>query len=100
YPLLRGTFLRCVPTGVAVLDPAPFVAARFADWLQRHPEFNPGTGSGRLRVLCSGEAARFAKNASRYLGAEPPPIEHVSEHNGRLAFSSDDSEPAGQFVRK
>jgi glutamate racemase len=100
YPLLRGTFLRCVPAGVAVLDPAPFVAGRFADWLQRHPEFNPGAGLGRLRVLCSGEIARFAKNAARYLGAEPPPIEHVSEHNGRLAFSSDDSEPTGQFVRK
>ncbi len=98
YPLLREAFARCVPPGVAVLDPAPFVAKRFAEWLARHPEFQ-GTGSGGLRVLCSGDAARFGKNAARFLGTCPPPIEHVSERGSRLAITPESSEPAGQFVR-
>lgn len=98
YPLLRETFTRCVPAGVRVLDPAPFVAQRFADWLARHPEFAPAAG-GKLRVLSSGDTARFARHAVRFLGMEPPPIEHVAEYRGRLTFAPEDHEPSGQFVR-
>jgi glutamate racemase len=98
YPLLREVFEKCVAPGVRVLDPAPFVAARFADWLARHPEFSAG-GSGSLRLLSSGDANHVGENIGRYLQAEPPHIEHVSECNGRLAFMPNGSEPTGQFVR-
>jgi glutamate racemase len=98
YPLLRDTFVKCVNGNVQVLDPAAFVAQRFADWLARHPEFKPATGS-RLRVLSSGDTARFARHAGRFLGEEPPPVEHVAEYRGRLTFAPEDDEPSGQFVR-
>src|SRR5262249_39635437 len=49
YPLLRPAFLACVSDDIAVLNPASFVAERFADWLKRHPEFSPG-GTGRMRI--------------------------------------------------
>ncbi len=98
YPLLREMFVRCASSPLTVLDPAPFVAARFAAWLEKHREFR-SAGSGKLRVLCSGDTARFSKNVPRFLGSEPPEIEHVAEHHGRLAFTPDGSEPSGQFVR-
>lgn len=98
YPLLRGVFKKCVAPDVKVLDPAPFVAKRFADWLQRHPEFH-ATGSGLLRVLSSGDTNHIGENIERYLQSKPPRIEHVSERNGRLAFMPNGSEPTGQFVR-
>jgi len=101
YPLLRPIFEAEVKTGVEVIDPAPFVAARFADWLTRHPEFKPGCAKegGELRVLSSGDTVRFAQHAERFLGEAPPPVEHVAEEHGRLAFSPEDIEPMGQFVR-
>jgi glutamate racemase len=98
YPLLARAFAEVAPRDVAVLDPAPFVAERFVDWLARHPEFAT-TGSGSLRVLCSGDGAKFAAHAERFLGEKPPPIEHVAESHGRLAFCPEHCEPLGQVVR-
>jgi glutamate racemase len=98
YPLLWRAFEESVPAGVCVLNPAAFVAARFADWLTRHPEFAPGT-SGRLRVLSSGDTSRFARHAERFLGEAPPRIEHVAEFRGRLTLAPEGNEPSGQFVR-
>jgi hypothetical protein len=69
------------------------------DWLERHPDFRDAANASRLRVLSSGDTVRFARNAARFLGAEPPPIEFVAERAGRLVFSREDSEPDGQFVR-
>jgi len=99
YPLLRETFEKCAPPGVRVLDPAPFVASRFADWLTRHPQFqSPGTGG--MRILSSGNTAFFSENAARFLGEQPPFIEHVAEHRGRLDFMPEGGEPTGQIVRR
>ncbi len=98
YPLLRAMFQECLPHDIHLLDPAPYVAQRLRDWFERHPEFQ-SQGTGRLRVLSSGDTARFARNARRFLGAEPPFIEHVSEIGGRLVFSPEGAEPTGQFVR-
>ncbi|MFZ4764921.1 MAG: glutamate racemase [Roseimicrobium sp.] len=99
YPLLRRVFEQCLPSGVQLLDPAPFVAERLVDWLQRHAEFHALQGAGQLRVLSSGDTVRFAKNAARFLGAQPPTVEYVAERGGRLVFSPEDNEPVGQFVR-
>jgi glutamate racemase len=102
YPLLRPIFEAAVRPGVEVIDPAPFVARRFVDWLARHPEFSPDAAkaAGILRVLSSGDTARFAENAERFLGEVPPTVEHVAEEHGRLAFSPEGAEPVGQFVRE
>lgn len=99
YPLLRKVFEQVLPPEVRLLDPAPFVADRLVDWLQRHPEFRNREPLGKLRVLSSGDTSRFARNAARFLGAEPPSIEHVAERGGRLLFVPEGSEPVGQFVR-
>jgi glutamate racemase len=99
YPLLRKVFEQVLDGKVRLLDPAPFVADRLVDWLQRHPEFRSENPTGNLRVLSSGDTSRFARNAARFLGTEPPPIEHVAEHAGRLVFRQEGSEPLGQFVR-
>jgi glutamate racemase len=99
YPLLMRAFAQCVSPGVTILNPAPEVARRFAEWLDRHPEFAPAA-SGKLRVLSSGDVARFASHAERFLGEKPPAIEHVAEQNGRLAIATQDLEPVGQVVRK
>ena len=99
YPLLRRVFEQMLEPGVQLLDPAPFVAERLVDWLERHPDFCDPACAGRLRVLSSGDTMRFARNAARFLGSEPPTIEYVAERAGRLVFSREDSEPDGQFVR-
>jgi len=98
YPLLAQVFAEVVADDVVALNPAPFVAERFVDWLTRHPGFAQ-PGSGRLRVLCSGDGAKFAAHAERFLGEKPPAIEHVAEVHGRLSFCPEDSEPLGQVVR-
>lgn len=99
YPLLMDAFMEAVPPGVDVLNPAPFVASRFADWLGRHPEF-PVRRSGRLRIISSGDSARFTRHASRFLGEVPPHVEHVTEVGGRLTLAPEGIEPAGQFMRE
>ncbi|MCE9610454.1 MAG: glutamate racemase [Chthoniobacter sp.] len=99
YPLLERAFREVVPAGVAVLNPAPEVARRFAIWRAHHPALAPA-GSGRLRVLSSGDIARFARHGARFLGEELPPVEHIAEQQGRLALCPDEAEPPGQIVRE
>ena len=98
YPLLERAFLREVPPGVTVLNPAPQVAERFRTWCERHPGFAPA-GAGRLRVLSTGDATRFAAHGTRFLGEPLPPVEHVAERAGRLALCAEGGEPIGQVVR-
>ena len=98
FPLLERAFRALAPAEVAILNPAPQVAARFAEWRERHPGFAP-TGAGRLRILSSGDSARFAASAARFLGETPPPIEHIAERGGRLAPCAEGSDPIGQVVR-
>lgn len=99
YPLLRKVFEKQLSEEVNLLDPAPFVAARFAEWLHRHPEFDEKDGTGKLRVLSSGDTQQFAMHAERFLGERPSVVEYVAEQAGRLEFSSEDAEPVGQFLR-
>jgi glutamate racemase len=99
YPLLRTVFEKALPAGVTLVDPAAYVAQRLSEWLRSHPEFRHTTASGQLRILSSGDTARFAQNAKKFLGAEPPKIEHVAEQNGRLVFITEGQEPTGQFIR-
>ncbi len=98
YPLLMAAFLSAVPDGVRVLDPSPAVADALARWFARHPEFTEG-GSGKLRVLSTGDTRAFARHGQRFLGEVLPTIEHVAESGGRLAHRSGPSTPVGQVVR-
>ncbi|MDP2305644.1 MAG: glutamate racemase [Pseudomonadota bacterium] len=108
YPLLRPAFLAALPPGVALLDPAPFVAARLADWLERHPEvLEPGgsiptiprASAGSLRILCTGEPANFRAHGELFLGEPLPIVAHVAEEGGRLAHKDRVEVRLGQVVR-
>jgi glutamate racemase len=98
YPLLERAFQELTPASVQVLNPAPEVAQRFRAWRERHPGFAPA-GKGTLRVLSSGDSARFGTHGARFLGEPLPAVEHVSEQNGRLALCPEGLEPVGQVVR-
>jgi glutamate racemase len=97
YPLLLPAFEAA--TRARVLDPAPFVASRLADWLARHPGFDDGTGAGALRVLCTGDPDVFAKHGRRFFGEELPRAGHVAEEGGRLRHRESVSVVVGQVLR-
>lgn len=99
YPLLERAFDELTPPAVRVLNPAAQVAERFRAWRERHPGL-ASIGTGRLRVLCSGDVVRFATHGQRFLGEPLPPVEHVAVQNGGLALCPEGSEPIGQVVRK
>lgn len=98
YPFLRTAFEAALPPGVRVLDPAPYVAERLADWLARHPGWDE-EGEGVLRVLCTGDPAAFRGPGERFLGAALPSVQHVAEEAGRLAHRDRPVVPVGQVVR-
>ena len=97
YPLLRRAFEAVLSPEVALLDPAPFVAARLVDWLERHPGFAEA-GSGAIRTLSTGDPERFASLGARFLGEPLPVVEHLLEQGGRLVRGPRQV-PAGQVVR-
>jgi glutamate racemase len=96
YPLLLPAF--AAATGARVLDPAPYVADRLADWLDRHPGFD-APGEGALRVLCSGDPAVFRAHGQRFLGEPLPEVGHVAEEGGRLAHRDRVHRVTGQVLR-
>jgi glutamate racemase len=98
YPLLEAAFRAALPCSVALLDPAPHVADRLVDWLARHPGFDEG-GRGRLRTLCTGASAGFARHGARFLGEALPTVETIAEVRGRLAHVDGARAPEGQVVR-
>lgn len=85
-------------TTAQIVDPAPFVAERLADWLDRHPEFDD-PGYGRRRFLCTGRPDDFRRRGERFLGAPLAPVEHVAEEGGRLVHRERVVVPEGQVLR-
>ena len=98
YPLMADVLAEIAPAGMRILDPGPYTAERLADWLVRHPGFDD-EGSGRLRVLCTGDPTAFAGHGARFLGETLPAVEPVAEIDGRLAHRHPDEAPRGQVVR-
>lgn len=98
YPLLAPAIGRVVRKGVRVIDPSQTVALRLADWVERHPEFEPGRG-GTLRVLCSGDTVSFAEHGARFLGRPLPTVEPVAEVLGKLVPAATTAPARGQVVR-
>lgn len=106
YPFLEAAFRAALPTGVQILDPAPYLAERLVAWLARHPGFDDpterseGSPAGELRILCTGDPVAFARHGSRFLGEPLPPVQHVAEVDGRLAHRDPSQAPIGQVVRR
>lgn len=98
YPFLTRLFAEALPKGVAIVDPAPFLAQRLVDWLARHPSFD-AEATGALRVMCTGSPASFIAHGERFLGEHLAAVEPIAEVDGRLAHR--DAAPAliGQIVR-
>ncbi|HCH61417.1 MAG: glutamate racemase [Deltaproteobacteria bacterium] len=99
YPLLHAALADVVPSEITVLDPAPFVAERLADWLRRHPGFDTIAAPPVHRMLCTGDPSRFARHGRRFLGQPLPTVEAIAEVGGRLALRRSDRTPMGQIVR-
>lgn len=102
YPLLEKIFRESVPNGVRIVDPAPYLAERLIDWLQRHPEFDvPRAGAtvGELLVACTGDPVRFREHGARFLGEPLPEVSVVAEIGGRLVIDDHRSAQTGQIVR-
>jgi glutamate racemase len=99
YPLLRNALSDVVPAGITVLDPAPFIAERLADWLRRHPGFDNLDSIPLHRMLCTGDPERFARHGPRFLGRSLPAVEAIAEEGGRLAPRASAQTPTGQVVR-
>lgn len=98
YPLLLPAIRAALPRGTAIVDPAPWLAERLVDWLERHPGHDePGTGA--LRVLCTGDPTTFAAHGARFLGESLGVVAHVAEVGGRLAHRDPADAPRGQVVR-
>jgi len=79
HTLLLGCthYRSCCPaleaaTTARIVDPAPFVAERLADWLDRHPQFDE-PGSGRRLFLCTG-ARKTSGPAAPAFSARPTAI--------------------------
>ena len=101
YPLLLPAIRQALPGGVAVLDPAPWVARRLEEWLRRHPEFDEQrpVARGRLLALCTGDPRAFSQHGQRFLGEPLGRVRHVAEVDGRLAHRAPGLAPLGQVVR-
>jgi glutamate racemase len=96
YPLLLPAF--AVATRARILDPAPFVAERLAEWIDRHPGFD-APGEGALRVLCTGDPDVFRAHGARFLGRALPEVFHIAEEAGRLMHRPSVEILRGQVLR-
>jgi glutamate racemase len=96
YPFLLPALQAA--TRARIVDPAPYVADRLADWLERHPEFD-GPGAGRRLFLCTGWPDVFRARGARFLGMSLPEVAHVAEEGGRLVHRDRVQVPSGQVLR-
>lgn len=69
YPALLKTIQSFLPADVPVLSQAPILAERFANWLERHPEFeNKLTKTSTQEFISSDDARLFNAVGERILG--------------------------------
>jgi glutamate racemase len=95
YPLLMPAFL--ASCSAKILDPAPFVADRLSDWLQRHPQFD-APGEGSVHAECTSDPVFFQAHATRFYGSALAGVQSLSEEGGRLVPRRY-GPPTGQVVR-
>jgi glutamate racemase len=71
YPLLLETIREFVPDSCEILSQATLVAERFADWVDRHPEFRDRLGqSSRRTYMTTDDPEWFKLQARMLLGIE------------------------------
>ena len=69
YPLLLPALRPLVPPEVEILAQGEIVAARLADWLERHPDQEQRLGrSGVRRFVTTDDPVWFAARGERLLG--------------------------------
>jgi glutamate racemase len=74
YPLVESAFRAALPSAVQLISQPEIVAESLGDYIGRHPRF--GGGTGRLRLLTSGDPKRVESEAEKFLGM-PAHFEHV-----------------------
>jgi glutamate racemase len=71
YPLVADAFAKALPPRVRLFAQPELVAASLADYLTRHPEFDPAPEvDGTLRFYTTGDAGRASALGSRFFGGE------------------------------
>jgi glutamate racemase len=70
FPLLRGTFAGVFDRDVSIVDSASTTAAVVHDLLERQQLANGQASAGRLVLLATDGATRFARVGGRFLGAD------------------------------
>jgi glutamate racemase len=74
YPLVESAFRAALPSAVQLISQPEIVAESLGDYIGRHPRFAGGTG--RLRLLTSGDPKLVESEAEKFLGM-PAHFEHV-----------------------
>jgi glutamate racemase len=69
YPALLHLIKKHLPDDIETLTQAPIIAARLADWLDRHPEFDQRLSKrGRRRFLTTDDPVFFREVGERIMG--------------------------------
>lgn len=77
YPLLLPAIRKIVPPEVEILSQGEIVAARLANWLERHPDYERRLGrTGIRRFATTDDPEWFAFRGERILGG-PLKAEHI-----------------------
>jgi glutamate racemase len=70
FPLLRPAIRRVVEEGTAIVDSASTTAGVAADLLARDDLLNEQQGPGRLQLMATDGAGRFARVGGRFIGED------------------------------
>jgi len=68
YGLIAGHFAAALPSRTRILDQPVAVARSLAGYLERHPEYNAGGGSGDVRYYTTGDTGAAGDMSARFLG--------------------------------
>jgi len=68
FPLLKDTIQRVVAEGTAIVDSASTTAGVAAGILAEHDLLNEQQGPGRLKLMATDGASRFARVGGRFIG--------------------------------
>ena len=68
FPLLRPAIRQVVPTGTVIVDSASTTAGVASAMLEDHDLLNDQQGQGRLRLMATDGASRFARVGGRFIG--------------------------------
>jgi len=68
FPLLRAAIQNVAAEGTAIVDSASTTAGVAAAMLAEHDLLNEQTGTGRLKLMATDGASRFARVGGRFIG--------------------------------